>query len=222
MERLRTQYESRLAVLRQRRDNLQSQLQKVEAEIQAASQEGPAAPAAAMISVPAPARGGRRGKIKLPALIVQLIQEAGRPLTATSLAEELRRRKIPTKSKKLPQLVQVRMTELRQKGILAPAENEPGYIVVQANGQTAPATRAKAAGKAAMKSRHGQQPSLREVVTRILRACKAPIKGSELARKVLASGYKSNSKNFADVVRVGLRDMDHVEHVRGEGYRLKR
>jgi hypothetical protein len=46
--------------------------------------------------------------------------------------------------------------------------------------------------------------------------------GSELAAHALKSGYRSKSKNFADVVWVAMGNMKNVEHVPDQGYRLKR
>jgi hypothetical protein len=68
----------------------------------------------------------------------------------------------------------------------------------------------------------GTQPSLREVLTRILAQSKEPTGGGELAEKVLETGYKSKSKRFRDVVWVSLGNMENVEHIRGKGYRLKK
>jgi hypothetical protein len=48
-----------------------------------------------------------------------------------------------------------------------------------------------------------------------------PLSGSELARQVLATGYKSTSKNFTQIVWDALGKMPNVEHVANQGYRLK-
>jgi hypothetical protein len=68
----------------------------------------------------------------------------------------------------------------------------------------------------------GSQPPLREVLTKILEQSKEPIGGGELAQRALATGYKSTSKSFRDVVWVNLGQMKNVEHVHGKGYRLKK
>jgi hypothetical protein len=60
------------------------------------------------------------------------------------------------------------------------------------------------------------------VLTDLLRQSQQPLSGSELARRAQAAGYKSDSKDFTNVVWVMLRKMDNVEHVPNKGYRLKR
>jgi len=64
--------------------------------------------------------------------------------------------------------------------------------------------------------------SLREVLTQILKKMGAPLTGSELAQEVLKTGYQTDSTKFVNNVFVILGRMDNVEHVAGEGYRLKR
>jgi hypothetical protein len=64
--------------------------------------------------------------------------------------------------------------------------------------------------------------TLPAVVTKILAGSSEPISGRELAEKVLASGYQTKSKNFLNVIWVGVGKMDNVENVPGKGYRLKK
>src|SRR5260370_180542 len=59
-------------------------------------------------------------------------------------------------------------------------------------------------------------------VTKILAGSPEPIPGRELADKVLASGYQTKSKNFMNVIWVGVGKMANVENVLGKGYRLKK
>jgi hypothetical protein len=221
VDRLRNQYESRLEVLRRRRANLQSQLDKVEAEIQRAQgQESAVAPAAAPVAAPA---RGRRGKIGLRDWILKMIQEAGRPLTAGFLAEEIRRRKIPTKSKDIPRLVQTRLFEMRRTGILTHIKGRPGYTLVNPNGRPAPAAaQLKPAAKPSIAARRKKQPALSHLLRTFLAKSKSPLPGPELARRALAAGYKSQSENFNAVVSVALSNMDDAVHVAGQGYRLRK
>jgi len=230
LDRLRTQYETRLAVLRGRRDSLQSQLQEIESEIRAVAQDS-AAPAAAATPGPPVLKKARRGKLMLPGLIVSLIQSSGKPLTVKELAGEIQRRKIPTKSKNIPNLVQARVYEMTKKGVLAHAKGQPGYVVASANGQArsvlagarpAPTPKIRAGKASPGVGRRGNQPPLREVLTQILEGCKEPIGGGELAERALKAGYKTKSKSFRDVVGVSVANMKNVEHVRGQGYRLKK
>jgi hypothetical protein len=66
------------------------------------------------------------------------------------------------------------------------------------------------------------QPPLREVLTAILKGGHKPLFGSELAAQALATGYRSNSQNFTNTVMALLTNMKGVEHIPGQGYRLKK
>jgi hypothetical protein len=55
----------------------------------------------------------------------------------------------------------------------------------------------------------------------VLASSPRPLTTEELAKKVLAIGYKTTSKNFLNVLWVGIGDMDNVERV-ADGYRLKK
>jgi hypothetical protein len=70
--------------------------------------------------------------------------------------------------------------------------------------------------------RRGGQPPLREVLTDILKNSRKLLTGSELAERALAAGYQSRSEKFVDSVWSLLGQMANVEHVRGQGYRLKK
>jgi hypothetical protein len=71
------------------------------------------------------------------------------------------------------------------------------------------------------KATRGEQPSLREVLTNLLRNSPTPLGTKKLGEQALAQGYRSGSSNFTNVVQVTLSKMDNVERVAGEGYRLK-
>jgi hypothetical protein len=60
------------------------------------------------------------------------------------------------------------------------------------------------------------------VLTDILKNSRKPLSGSELAQRALAAGYHSGSEKFVDSVWSLLGQMANVEHVRGQGYRLKK
>jgi hypothetical protein len=77
------------------------------------------------------------------------------------------------------------------------------------------------AARKAKPGRRGGQPPLREVLTDILKNSRKPLSGSELAQRALAAGYQSGSAKFVDSVWSLLGQMANVEHVRGQGYRLK-
>jgi hypothetical protein len=81
----------------------------------------------------------------------------------------------------------------------------------------------KKSAKAVPSSRESdKQPSLREVLTGILKGSRKPLFGSELAKQALAAGYRSNSQNFINTVTALLTNMEGVEHITGQGYRLRR
>ena len=63
---------------------------------------------------------------------------------------------------------------------------------------------------------------LKELVARVLAKSSRPLTTKELANKVLATGYETKSKDFRNVLWVGLGTMENVEHVKGVGYRLKK
>jgi hypothetical protein len=123
------------------------------------------------------------------------------------------------------------------------AADQPGYILApSSNGvvaKTGPAKSqvkkgiAKAPAQAAKSKTHtapaakqagarARQQPLREVLTQVLKKSGKPLTGSELAEEVLKTGYKTTSKRFVDNIWTMLGDMDSVENVKGQGYRLKR
>jgi hypothetical protein len=87
------------------------------------------------------------------------------------------------------------------------------------NGTAAPAA---GAGKTVPPGRRGGRPPLRVVLTDILKSSRTPLSGSELAQRAQAAGYQSTSTRFVDSVWSMLAQMENVEHVPQQGYRLKR
>jgi hypothetical protein len=230
----------RLAQLSTRKEELQAQLQQVEAEMAAlAGADLPAQPAespgTAARAQAAPAAPPSGGRIALADLIVTMIRQAGVPLTVRQLTVEARRRGHPSGSANFAKMVESRTHELTKKGVLARVADRAGYILVRPQGEAAPAPRAGAAarkgarkgagrGRApapARRVRRGEQAPLREVLIGLLRKSRRPLSGGELAAQAQAAGYRSSSKNLADVVWVTLSKMDDVERVPGKGYRLK-
>ena len=131
--------------------------------------------------------------------------------------------------------LQRRKKELQTK--LRQVEGQISAVVRgQAGNQTASATKKKspaknsqlkkakpkpspATGKAKQPS---AQPPLRVVVTDILKQARKPLRTKELAERALASGYQTKSGNFSNAVQDLLKNMDNVQRVPNEGYRLKR
>jgi hypothetical protein len=169
-------------------------------------------------------------------------------MTASQVVAETKRQGLRSTRGNFPKAVERRMSVLRQRGVLKRPGDQPGFVLAQ---QPAPqSAAAKPAGRATRPNgavprsqppvRAGQQAttpipgkstagaksarrtSLRELLTQILSRSDKPLTGSELAVRAKQAGYRSTSKNFADVVRVELRKMKNVEHVPNQGYRLKK
>jgi hypothetical protein len=163
------------------------------------------------------------------------VRGARRPITARELAGEVMRQKFPTTSKDIPQLVKSQVSKLTPQGIFQRAKGQPGVVLAGAKGKPKPpAVRAKRrpgkeGGKKAPSPKtarngaaDGKKPSLRTVLTELLAKRQEPVAVSELAAQAKAQGYRSQSKNFKNVLWVALRQMDNVENVPGRGYRLKK
>jgi len=228
-------YEARqalLADLNRRQQELQAQLQHVQSEISALSEgQSPSAaiPAAPTLAPRTTGAGrGRRGT--LTDALVEAAREVNRPMTARELAQELVRRKYPTESRNLQGMVQNRLWQLVKRGIFRHAKGQRGFVL----GTVAASTKAPPAPAAARKtvpsakgaepSKRGWrkgQPPLRQVLTELLEKSTRPMTARELAKLVLATGYKTKSKSFTDVVWTALGQLKTVENVRGEGWRLK-
>jgi hypothetical protein len=142
LKALRQQLESRqshLTELTRRKEELHSQLQHVEEEIAALAasatatqRAAPAAPAAAPSPVPAAPRGGQP---LLGELIVTLLREASKAMTARQLSEEAQRRGLQPRSSNPLKAVEARLQELKNKGLVRRASGQPGYVLApSANG----------------------------------------------------------------------------------------
>jgi hypothetical protein len=231
LERRRRHYlEARQALLvdlNRRQDELQGQLQQVQAEIAALSEDKAAPTAAPAFAAAAPGRGRRAGRPTLTDALVTVARDATGPMTARELAQELTRRKYPTKSGNLQSMVQNRLTELVKKGVFRRASGRRGVLLGTVSSQAkAPPTRGAAASKkgarASQKGWRKGQPPLRMLLTELLEKSDRPMGARELAEQVLATGYKTKSKDFADVVWTALGQLKGAENVKGEGWRLKK
>jgi hypothetical protein len=142
LQALHQQLESRqghLTALTRRKEELHSQLQRVEEEIAALAvstdapqRPAPAAPAAAPSPVPAAPRGGQP---LLGELIVTLLREASGAMTARQLSEEAQRRGLQPRSSNPLKAVEARLQELKNKGLVRRASGQPGYVLApSANG----------------------------------------------------------------------------------------
>jgi hypothetical protein len=178
----------------------------------------------------------------LPKLIITLLQEAGGPLTVKELASEAKRRGFRSSSHDFPKMLAVRARELMRKGTLKAAQDQPGFVLAkgqakptarpvpqkgptaanQQNGVAGKRSATRPAGTASSKTKPTRPASLREVLIQILSKADKPLTGSELAQLALQAGYRTTSKNFADVVWVAMGNMPNVVNVPNQGYRLKK
>ncbi|MFN4259705.1 MAG: hypothetical protein ACK4RK_10430 [Gemmataceae bacterium] len=242
LEILRQEYEQRqeqLNQLQQRKQSLQEAIKQVEEEIRQVRQ-GQATPSRP--AKPTKAKTSPAGKTKprkagsqpsLPDMLLAILQETGRPMTVKELSEELGRRQYQTTSKNVPGLVQTRVKDLLQRGMLRRSSGQPGVELVAAPPSPPPAltvaevkekpTSAKKTTPAeATTNGQSTQLTLREVLTQTLAKSRKPLVARELAERVLATGFRSTSNNFPNLVKVALTKMDNVENVKGQGYRLKK
>src|SRR5262249_33960494 len=208
--------QARLASLTNRKKGLQAQLQQVEKEIAALARgvttvaaPKPAQAKATVARRPAPGKH----PASLADLIVVILREAGRPRPVRELAAEAKRRGVPSASRDFRQQVQNRVYDLKIKRLIAPASGQPGYVLRGTPAKVGPNT-------STGKSR--EQPTLREVVTQILAKVPKPLTRGQLAAEALKAGYRSKSKDLANVIGVQATMMSNVEHVRGEGFRLRK
>jgi hypothetical protein len=241
--------QNRLRSLAHRKEELQAKLRQIEAEMAAvaggtkmskvvAPKTAPKKP----LSTPSPTP--KSESPSLHSLLVAALRSAGRPLTAKQLVGEVKRRGFKTGSADFTKMVGSRLWDLKQQGIVRRADGQPGYSLapgvngsvqhiepakaaaqkpapkspakpVQAKAAAKPAPAKPSAGKAA-------KVPLRELLMRILKNMGVPLKASELAEDVLKTGYRTSSKKFVNNLYVMLGRMDNVEHIEGEGYRLKR
>lgn len=244
--------QTHLRDLTQRKEKLQTQLQQVEAEIRGVGQGSTPAPSAAKtpIKVTKPAAAGSvknpTGTVSLPKLLLRIVAKAAGPITVKEIAQEVVRHKYPSTSKNLSKMVEKRVSEMVKKGLLHRAPNQQGVLPAQTT-KTAtppvakvestpaaavpkpataatmpkPATVAKAPSPSPAAATENELP-LPVVVTQVLAKTSEPISARVLADKVLATGYKSKSKDFINVIWAGVGKMDNVENVPGKGYRLKK
>ena len=158
---------------------------------------------------------------KLSDFIVTMLREVGRPLTVRQLALEAKGRGFVSTSNNFPKLVETRTYDLKRKGILKRAADQPGFVLAQSqNGKAKKA--AGAASKPGRKAMSRKQLPLRDVLTQILQKSTKPMTGGELAAAALKAGYQTTSKRLVDSVWVVLGHMNNVENVSGQGYRLKK
>jgi hypothetical protein len=158
--------------------------------------------------------------LSLPHLIVRIVQEAHSPLSADQIAKEALRRGFTSTSTNFSKMVAIRVHELRKKRMLRPADDQSGFVVGQSSRTHAAGADKPVLSKANSRNgtpagwnherlykrnRKGERNSLRSVLTKLLERSKKPLFIRELAKQALASGYRSKSKDFENVVQVTVR-----------------
>lgn len=234
----------RVGALIRRKEELQNQLQQVETEIAALSSGASATPEqrkAAAPPAPPPKAPAPKSQPKLGELILVLLRESGKPMTARQLSEAALRRGFQPTAQDPIRSAEVRLQELKKKGAVRRAAGQPGYILAAAtspakaakpktpaptpspaSNAAAKADKAKTAAKPAQPQQPAKQPSLRQALVNVLKNSRKPLSGAELAERVKASGYKTTSAKFVEIVWSTLGQMDEVQRVAGKGYQLKR
>jgi hypothetical protein len=256
LQKLRREFEERqrkLASLTQRKEALQAQLRRIDAESAALVTGMPrkstaGRPALAKAKKSQPTRSAKRSSAKSPAssrsstgktgltladLIVKIIQQARDALGISQIAKEALRRGFTSTSSNFQKMVAIRVHELRRKGVLRPADGQAGFVlgkkVASARG-SALTKKSSSNGtpvgwknsKPSQGNHKGEQPSLRSVLTALLERSKGPLLIRDLAKRALATGYRSASKDFENVVQVAVGRMGDLVNVPGKGYRLKK
>jgi hypothetical protein len=241
LESLRQEYEARqarLADLNCRKEELETQLHQIDAQIQAVGRgETPLTSGTVPSGRPAaPTRNVRpvRGQ-RLADVLVEMVRRAKGPLTVKKMTEGVVGQKFPTNSQNIPRIVQTRVQELVSKGVFQRLKDQPGVVLAGSNrdqnSQAAKVATSKRTGtKKAVPSQKafpverngGKQLSLRSLLTELLAKSQRRLTARELAEQALAQGYTTTSKNFLDVIWVALGKMDNVDNIPGKGYRLKK
>lgn len=240
LQALRREYETRkrrLDDLARRKRDLQTQLSKVDSQIQSLAgkmtppQATKPSPATSTKSAPLFSNSG----VSLPRLLETILRDGGRPLSNRELTDEVRRRKFPSQSGDLLKQVTTRVAELVRKGVFRRTKDQKAVTLVGSSMKPTPAsTRSPATKTPLLKTpnrkaaststakQHPEQPSLATVLTRVLQKTSKPLGGAEVAKLAQRAGYESKSKDFTNLVWVTLGKMNNVVHLKGQGYRLKR
>jgi len=169
-------------------------------------------------------------RISLPKLLVRLVQRAKKPVSIKELVANVVAQKYPTKAKDLHSMVANRVTDLVKAKALKRVADQPGVVVLgkvptAAAGTITTASVAKSvtAKESSREQSNGSEKklSLKQALIQVLAKSSRPLKAQQLADKVVAAGYETQSKDFKNVVWVIAGRMDNIENVKGEGYRLK-
>jgi hypothetical protein len=246
LARLHDELEARktqLTTLARRKEQLQAQLNQVEAEIASVDQaalpmaSSTSSPKSTSLSTPRASHGDGKtsGKatserISLPKLLISLVQRAKKPVSIKDLVAGVVSNKYPTKATDLQGMVENRVSDLVKAKTLKRVANQPGVVVIgkvtaSATGTSTTASVAKPVATRTPSSENSnsseKKVSLKEALIQVLAKSSRPLTTQQLADQVLASGYQTKSKDFKNVIWVGIGNLDNVENIRGKGYRLR-
>jgi len=131
---LRQELETRqneLARLASRKEQLQTQLRQVEAEIAALAARSPVRPAAPAVPAAVPTTPPAPAQPRLADLIVTLLRHAGQAMTSRQLRDEALRRGYQTTSRNLAKTIEARLQDLKRQGRVRKATGRDGYLLVR-------------------------------------------------------------------------------------------
>jgi hypothetical protein len=137
LQALRRELEARqnqLMTLTSRKEELLGQLRQVEAEIATLAASAPnqaAVPPKRAAAAPATPPAGAVSQPKLADLIVTMLRQSGQALTSRQLQEEAVRRGYQSKSRNLIKTIKARLQDLKSRGIVRRAADQPGYILAR-------------------------------------------------------------------------------------------
>jgi hypothetical protein len=134
LQSLRRELESRrnqVTELTRRKEQLQRQLQQVEKEITAlANATLTTTKQSQSVASPSSSAADRvTDQPRLIELIVLMLREGGRPMTARQLTAEAQRRGLQPAGRDPVKSVKARLQELKNKGVVRRASGQPGYIL---------------------------------------------------------------------------------------------
>ena len=122
------------------------------------------------------------------------------------------------------------VSDLVKAKTLKRVANQPGVVVIgkvtaSATGTSTTASVAKPVATRTPSSENSngseKKVSLKEALIQVLAKSSRPLTTQQLADQVLASGYQTKSKDFKNVIWLGIGNLDNVENIRGKGYRLR-
>jgi septal ring factor EnvC (AmiA/AmiB activator) len=140
LQRLRQELEARqsqFATLNKRRQVLQAELQQVEKELAAvaAGKNASRLPSKAVPKKKPAAKTPVASKVtvalSLPALLVVLVREAGRPLSLQELVAQVKKRGFQSTSTNFAKMVQTRVYDLLKKGLVVRSADQSGFVIAK-------------------------------------------------------------------------------------------